>query len=248
MESDYHPELDKTDELDGNKANYYQNLIGILQWVVELGRIDIALEVSTMAWFNCNPRTGHLRNTLRILMCLKGHTKSKFVMDCCKRDIDQFTFPEYNWTRYYPGAAEVIPDDMPCPLGELVQITVFANASFAGNMVTHKSVTGILIFVNGPPIMWLSKRQVTLETSTFGSEFVALRVAVEMVEALLCYKLRMFGVLSDGPANAFCDNLEHRVEFYFAFVYTQEEAQFCELRQGPFLHCCWHHSCYKGAR
>jgi hypothetical protein len=49
VESDYHPELDKTDEPDGNKANYYQNLIGILQWVVELGRIDIALEVSTMA-------------------------------------------------------------------------------------------------------------------------------------------------------------------------------------------------------
>jgi hypothetical protein len=72
-------------------------------------------------------------------------------------------------------------------------------------MVTRKSVTGILIFVNGSPIMWLSKRQVTLETSTFGSELVALRVAVEMVRALR-YKLRMFSVPLDGPANAFCDN------------------------------------------
>jgi hypothetical protein len=41
--------LDETDELDDNKANYYQSLIGILQWVAELGRIDIAFEVSTMA-------------------------------------------------------------------------------------------------------------------------------------------------------------------------------------------------------
>jgi hypothetical protein len=72
-------------------------------------------------------------------------------------------------------------------------------------MVTRKSVTGILIFVNGSPIMWLSKRQATLETSTFGSEFVALRVAVEMLEALH-YKLRMFDVPLDGPANDFCDN------------------------------------------
>jgi hypothetical protein len=105
------------------------------------------------------------------------------VGDCRKRDMDQFDFPEYSWTRYYPGAAEVIPDDMPCPLEEPVQITVFADASFAANMVTRKSVTGILIFVNGSPVLWLLKRQATLETSTFGSEFVALRVAVEMVEA-----------------------------------------------------------------
>ena len=158
-----------------------------------------------MAQFNCNPRTGHLRNTFRIFMWLKVHVKSKLVMDCRKRDMDQFDFPEYSWTCYYPGAAEVIPDDMPYPLVESVQITVFANALFAANMVTRKSVTGILIFVNDSPILWLSKRQATLETSTFGSEFVALHVAVEMVEALR-YKLRMFGVPLEGPANAFCDN------------------------------------------
>ena len=153
VESGYRPELDETDTLDDYKANYYQSLIGILQWVVELGRIEIAFEVSTMAQFNCNPRTGHLRNTLRIFIWLKGHIKSKLVMDCRKRDMDQFDFPEYNWTCYYPCAAEVIPDDMPCPLGESVQNTVFANASFAANMVTRKSVTGILTFVNGSPIM-----------------------------------------------------------------------------------------------
>jgi hypothetical protein len=198
--------LDENDEMDDdNKASNYQSLIVIVHWVVKLGSIDIAVEVSTMAQFNCNPRTGHLRNTLRIFMWLKGHIKSKLVMDCCKRDLDQFDFPEYSWICYYPGAAEVIPDDMPCPLGESVQITVFADASFAANMVTRKSVTGILIFVNGSPILWLAKRQATLETSTFGAEFVALRVAVEMVEALR-YKLRMFGVPLEGPANAFCDN------------------------------------------
>jgi len=146
-----------------------------------------------------------LRNTLRIFMRLKGHIKSKLVMDCRKRDMDQFNFLEYSWTRYYPCAAEVIPDDMPYPLGESVQITVFADAAFAANMVTQKSVTGILIFVNGLPIMWLLKCQATLKTPAFGSEFVALRVAVKMVEALR-YKLRMFGVPLDGPAIAFCDN------------------------------------------
>ena len=43
------------------------------------------------------------------------------------------------------------------------------------------------------------------QASTFGSEFIALRIATEMVEALR-YKLRMFGVGLSGPARVFCDN------------------------------------------
>ena len=176
VESGYGPELDENDEMDDdNKASNYQSLIVIVHWVVKLGSIDIAVEVSTMAQFNCIPRTGHLRSlaNLRIFMWLKGHIKSNLVMDCCKRTMDQFDFPEYSWTCYYPGSVDVIPDDMPCPFGESVQITLFADASFAAHMVTQKSVTGILsIFMSGLPIMWLLKRQATLETSTFGSEQV----------------------------------------------------------------------------
>jgi len=53
--------------------------------------------------------------------------------------------------------------------------------------------------------MWYSKRQSTVETSTYGSEIIAMRTAVEMVEALR-YKLRMFGIPIEGPANVYCDN------------------------------------------
>ncbi|MEM7375757.1 MAG: reverse transcriptase domain-containing protein [Bacteroidota bacterium] len=35
----YHPEIDESPYLDDSNANYYQSLIGILQWAVELGRI-----------------------------------------------------------------------------------------------------------------------------------------------------------------------------------------------------------------
>lgn len=45
-----------------------------------------------------------------------------------------------------------------------------------------------------------------MESSSFGSEFVALRIATtEMIEGLR-YKLRMFGIPVDGPADVFCDN------------------------------------------
>ena len=53
--------------------------------------------------------------------------------------------------------------------------------------------------------MWYSKRQNTIETSTFGSEIVALKNANELIEGLR-YKLRMMGVMVDGPTNIYCDN------------------------------------------
>jgi hypothetical protein len=53
--------------------------------------------------------------------------------------------------------------------------------------------------------MWFSKRQNSVEASTFGSEFTAMKNTVEMIEALR-YKLRMFGVPNEGPTNVFCDN------------------------------------------
>ena len=71
--------------------------------------------------------------------------------------------------------------------------------------MTCRSQTGILMFLNKAPIVWYSKRQNTAETSTFGSEFIAMRMAVEHIEALR-YKLRMFGIPIEGPTNVFCDN------------------------------------------
>ena len=55
------------------------------------------------------------------------------------------------------------------------------------------------------PISWYSKKQNTVESSTFGSEMIALKIATEKIIGLR-YKLRMMGVPLDGPANVFCDN------------------------------------------
>ena len=55
------------------------------------------------------------------------------------------------------------------------------------------------------PIQWYSKRQNTVESSTFGSEFVALRTAIEMSDGLR-YKLKMLGVPVEGETRVLCDN------------------------------------------
>lgn len=79
------------------------------------------------------------------------------------------------------------------------------DSDHAGDRVTRRSQTGILIYCNSAPVVWYSKRQSTVETSTFGSEFVALRIATELIISLR-YKLRMLGIPVLGHANVFCDN------------------------------------------
>jgi hypothetical protein len=86
-----------------------------------------------------------------------------------------------------------------------VDISCFVDANHARNVITRRSHTGILIFVQNAPIMWYSKRQNKVESSTFGSKLVTLRIARDLLVALQT-KLKMFGVHINGPANVFCDN------------------------------------------
>jgi len=86
-----------------------------------------------------------------------------------------------------------------------IQINAFVDASHARNKVTCRSHTGILIHLNRAPIIWYSKAQRTVETSTFGAEFIALRIGTELIKSLR-YKLRMMGVPIEGAANVLVDN------------------------------------------
>ena len=66
MKSGYRPEIDISDELDDAEAAHYQSLIGILRWMVELGRIDITCEVSMMPSHMALPRVGHLEQLFHL--------------------------------------------------------------------------------------------------------------------------------------------------------------------------------------
>jgi hypothetical protein len=59
--------------------------------------------------------------------------------------------------------------------------------------------------MNRAPVVWYSKKQNTVESSTFGSEIVALKNAIELLKSIR-YKLRKFGEPLLGPADIFCDN------------------------------------------
>jgi hypothetical protein len=184
----------------------YRQLVGILRWAVELGRVDILYEVSIMSQYQANPRRGHLEALYHIFGHLKKRQKQKIVFDPTRVEVDETCFRvRADWSEFYGDVAEELPATMPEPRGNPVNITCFVDSNHAGNVITRRSHTGILIFVQNSPIIFYSKRQNTVETSTFGSEFVAMKIAKEMIVALR-YKLRMFGIPIEGPANVLCDN------------------------------------------
>jgi hypothetical protein len=64
---DYDPSTDLSDILDPECSSFYQHLIGVMRWMVELERIDIATEVSMLSSFLACPRKGHLENALHVM-------------------------------------------------------------------------------------------------------------------------------------------------------------------------------------
>jgi Reverse transcriptase (RNA-dependent DNA polymerase) len=77
----YRPELDVSPLLDAAQANYYQNLIGVLRWAIQLGRIDIFIVVSLLSQYLASPQQGHLEQVFRIFAYLKAHKRSRVVFD-----------------------------------------------------------------------------------------------------------------------------------------------------------------------
>jgi hypothetical protein len=55
LASGYQPKLDATPELDNRLSSYYSSLMGLLHWCIELGRIDIVVEVGLLARFRACP-------------------------------------------------------------------------------------------------------------------------------------------------------------------------------------------------
>ena len=95
--------------------------------------------------------------------------------------------------------------DIPKPLGKKVITTTFLDANLLHDIVTGKSVTAVLHFVNTTPTDWFSKRQATVETATYGSEFVAAKTATEQIMGLR-NTLRYLGVPVMTKAYMFGDN------------------------------------------
>ena len=91
-------------------------------------------------------------------------------------------------------------------ISKCVVIKSYVDANHARNMANRRSHSGIIIYVNNSPIIWYSKPHNTFEASSFGSEFVAIRITTDLIETLR-YKLTCFGIPVEVPAEVFRYNI-----------------------------------------
>ena len=185
MDANCHPELDTTDFVDIAAVSQCKSMLGSLNWVNTLGRFGIAHALNTMSRCTMASRIGHFKAMKRIFGHLRTHQDGRILLDTGDAPIRETAVVStgHNWAEFHPDAREDIPVNVPSPKGNLAMLTCHVDADHAMDQLTGKSVTGIVLSMNNTPIAAVSKRQKTVETSAFGSEMIAARIAVELLIA-----------------------------------------------------------------
>ena len=201
------PELDTSDSCTEHETSQYQTLIGQLQWLTALGRLDIQVLVMSISTFRAQPRKGHLTRVKRSFGYLACLCVGAIEFQTHEPDYSSIQDQDFDWAiSVYGNVTEHIAAGIPNLLGKFHVTTHYVDASLLHDDVTGRSVTAVLHLVNGTPAEWYSKRQATAETATYGSEFVAARTAVDQIVDLR-YTLMYLGVPVRSKSYLFGDNL-----------------------------------------
>ena len=124
-------------------------MIGALQWVISLGRFDIATAVMTMSRFRVAPLEGHLKRLKHIYGYLKGRRDGAIRVRTEMPDMDEFPAKDFSWLHtVYGNVHEIIPKDIPEALGKEVMSVTYVDANLLHDLLTGRSVTGILHMLN----------------------------------------------------------------------------------------------------
>jgi hypothetical protein len=193
-----HPKMDTSKLLNDKGHRKYQMLIGMLVWVVTIGRIDVAHATPFLSRFTACPWQGHLERLLRVFGYLKKQPNRRIVVDSREPIYEGGQDAlDMDYTKelgdQYPEAHKEIDTNPPSPLVKEMEITVFVDSDHAHDQAIRKSMTGIVIFVRRTPVFYFSKRQGAISTSTYGAEFCAMKTAVKELIAVR-YMLRCLGV------------------------------------------------------
>ena len=211
--TDCHPELDESPLLELDDHRKYQMLLGMLQWLVMICRIDLCHLVSSLNRFGACPRQTHLDLAVRAFGYLKQVPDPQICIDhrpmLFNRTKPEFTKLIPDFMKDYPDAIEEVDPGFLLSFGPILQTTILVDSDHGHDQKTRRSLTGWIAFVGSTPVAWQSKRQGSVASSTYAAEFSALRTATE--EAIsLRYMLRCLGcnIPSDKtcPTKIFNDN------------------------------------------
>ena len=159
-----------------------------------------------MSHYSTSPLLGHFEVLYHVFKCLRKDDIYRVDFDPFQPKIYESSFASVmtDWKGLYGYIEEGLPPGMPGPLHKNAHTLCFVDANHTGNVVTRRLHTTVLIYVINVPIIWFSKKHNNVDISTFGYEFVVMRIARDLIVAL-GYKLIGFGAPLYGPSNAMCD-------------------------------------------
>ncbi len=103
-----------------------------MQWMVELGCIDIVTEVFMLSSYLAYQHKGHFETALHVMGYLRLKHNTQLIFDPTYPDIDLTVFPQYEWMEFYGNVEEAIPPDMPPPLGKDVDLCRWLTVTMQG--------------------------------------------------------------------------------------------------------------------
>ena len=148
LKATYRPVLDVSPELGTSGMSYYQSLIGMLFLIVELGRVNICLEVSMMLSHLAMPQEGHMEQVLQIFAYLCKYHNMELVYDLSNQVINLSNFERQDWTLSEFGhidGVEELPPKMSEPHGMGFMICAKVDAHHASDSMMRQSRTGFLV-------------------------------------------------------------------------------------------------------
>ncbi|CAM9734767.1 unnamed protein product [Heterosigma akashiwo] len=167
----------KGEPLDEAHIHEFRSAIGKLNWIAGATRPDIAYAMQILSRGLSKPFTHHWKALILLLGYLKGTPNAGI---CFKKGNLDFN-------------------------KNLLNISMYCDADLATVHEDTKSTSGIMIFINGSLIVWLSKKQSTIARSTVESEALALDLGVKMLEFIIGI-LDEIGIRYDKP-NVYEDNM-----------------------------------------
>ena len=116
------------------------------------------METSALASMMALPREGHLDAVFHMFAFLKRKHNGVIIFNPNEPEIDINKSPLENWSPTpYGECKEEIPSNAPEPRGIAFTMRSFVDSDHAGDMITQRSRTGFLVFLNNAPIYWFSK-------------------------------------------------------------------------------------------
>ena len=159
--TDCHPELYANPLLGIDDHRKFQILLGMMQWMVTIGKSELYQAVSYLNRFGACPREGRLNLPVRWFGYVKTTIYKQIVIDSRPMEFNR-TAPNFqklipDFKKDYPNAIEEMDPYFSSVFSPLLQTIFLVYADHSHNIKTRQSITGLIGYVGSTPEIWVSK-------------------------------------------------------------------------------------------